>query len=185
LSERVTVGTLVVGGVMSLSFPRSSPGNPRGGQEHMEGGWLREVRWKVTTPAVEVKIAVVGCGLAGPGRPPRSRTPAGHAAPGILAVRGGAGCQPGGASARAERHPVLALGGPSADPHRPRVLSSPDLGPLSSGPDGGVPRRGRLSVLAAGASLLRGGRPDPAPRGQLQGEAVTAGVRLRSAGSSE
>ena len=30
-----------------------------------------------------------------------------------------------------------------------------------------------LSVLAAGASLLRGGRPDPAPGGQLQGEAVT------------
>jgi hypothetical protein len=28
----------------------------------MEGGCLREVRWKVTTPAVEVKIAVVGCG---------------------------------------------------------------------------------------------------------------------------
>ncbi len=95
---------------------------------------------------------------------PRRRAQPGPAdrltAPGLVAVRGGPGRQPGRASAGVGPCAVLAVAAASAGPHRPRILPRSHLGAVPPRPDGGL-RGGRRPV---GAGRVR----VPAPRRPLR-----------------
>ena len=81
---------------------------------------------------------------AAAGRAPRDRPSGRRPAAGLLAVRGHARRQPGGASPRADRRADLALPRPSADPYRHALLPAADRGRVPPRPRGRVQRRHRF-----------------------------------------